>query len=403
MELKDRFLKYVSFDTQSDEESTTFPSSDKQLVLLNYLADEMRTLGLEDVTVDKYGYAMGTIPASKGYENAPVIGFIAHVDTSPDMSGKDVKPHVIEDYDGGDIRLNASLEMKVANFPELKNFVGHTLIHTDGTTLLGADDKAGLAEIVRACEYLIQHPEIEHGKIRVGFTPDEEIGQGADHFDVAKFGCDFAYTMDGGAVGELEYENFNAAGCKVKVHGVNVHPGYGYHKMINSMRIANHFATMLPRWETPEHTQGYEGFYHLIAMNGSVEETTLQYIIRDHDRARFESRKREIEHLARKINQEYGEGTVEVEIRDQYYNMREKVEPVMHIVTLVEEAMKEVGVTPKVQPIRGGTDGARLSFEGLPCPNIFAGGVNFHSRFEYLPIPSMEKAMEVILKIVTMA
>lgn len=403
MNITERFLKYVSFCTTSDEETNMTPSTPGQMEFAKYLASELKEIGMQEVTLDENGYVMATLPAN--VEGKPTIGFIAHMDTAPDASGKNVKARIVENYDGQDILLNAekNIVFEVAKYPEILDYKGQDIIVTDGTTLLGADDKAGLAEIVTACEYLIQHPEIQHGKIRVGFTPDEEIGQGADHFDVEKFGCDFAYTMDGGAVGELEYENFNAAGCKVKVHGVNVHPGYGYHKMINSMRIANQFATMLPRWETPEHTQGYEGFYHLIAMNGSVEETTLQYIIRDHDRARFESRKREIEHLARKINQEYGEGTVEVEIRDQYYNMREKVEPVMHIVTLVEEAMKEVGVTPKVQPIRGGTDGARLSFEGLPCPNIFAGGVNFHSRFEYLPIPSMEKAMQVILQIVQKA
>ena len=403
MNITDRFLKYVSFCTTSDEETNMTPSTPGQMEFAKYLAEELKQIGMTEVTLDENGYVMATLPANT--EGKPTIGFIAHMDTAPDASGKNVKARIVDNYDGQDIVLNAekNIVFEVEKYPEILDYKGQDIIVTDGTTLLGADDKAGLAEIVSACEYLINHPEIKHGKIRVGFTPDEEIGQGADHFDVKKFGCDWAYTMDGGAIGELEYENFNAAGCKVKVHGVNVHPGYGYHKMINSMRIANHFATMLPRWETPEHTQGYEGFYHLIAMNGSVEETTLQYIIRDHDRARFESRKREIEHLARKINQEYGEGTVEVEIRDQYYNMRETVEPVMHIVTLVEEAMKEVGVTPKVQPIRGGTDGARLSFEGLPCPNIFAGGVNFHSRFEYLPVQSMEKAMEVILKIVTLA
>ena len=403
MTLTERFLKYVSFCTTSDEETNMTPSTPGQMEFAKYLANELKEIGMQEVTLDENGYVMATLPAN--VEGKPVIGFIAHMDTAPDASGKNVKARIVTHYDGQDIVLNAekNIVFEVAKYPEILDYKGQDIIVTDGTTLLGADDKAGLAEIVTACEYLIQHPEIQHGKIRVGFTPDEEIGQGADHFDVEKFGCDFAYTMDGGAVGELEYENFNAAGCKVKVHGVNVHPGYGYHKMINSMRIANQFASMLPRWETPEHTQGYEGFYHLIAMNGSVEETTLQYIIRDHDRARFESRKREIEHLARKINQEYGEGIIEVEMRDQYYNMREMVEPVMHIVTLVEEAMKEVGVTPKVQPIRGGTDGARLSFEGLPCPNIFAGGVNFHSRFEYLPIPSMEKAMQVILQIVRKA
>ena len=403
MNITERFLKYVSFCTTSDEETNMTPSTPGQMEFAKYLAAELQEIGMQEVTLDENGYIMATLPANT--EGKPTIGFIAHMDTAPDTSGKHVKARIVTNYDGQDIVLNAekNIIFEVAKYPEILDYKGQDIIVTDGTTLLGADDKAGLAEIVTACEYLIQHPEIPHGKIRVGFTPDEEIGQGADHFDVEKFGCDFAYTMDGGAVGELEYENFNAAGCKVKVHGVNVHPGYGYHKMINSMRIANHFASMLPRWETPEHTQGYEGFYHLIAMNGTVEETTLQYIIRDHDRARFESRKREIEHLARKINQEYGEGTIEVELRDQYYNMREKVEPVMHIVTLVEDAMKEVGVTPKVQPIRGGTDGARLSFEGLPCPNIFAGGVNFHSRFEYLPIPSMEKAMQVILQIVQKA
>ena len=403
MNITERFLKYVSFCTTSDEETNMTPSTPGQMEFAKYLAAELKEIGMQEVTLDDNGYVMATLPAN--VEGKPTIGFIAHMDTAPDASGKNVKAHIVKNYDGHDVVLNAekNIVFEVAKYPEILDYKGQDIIMTDGTTLLGADDKAGLAEIVTACEYLIQHPEIKHGKIRVGFTPDEEIGQGADHFDVEKFGCDFAYTMDGGAIGELEYENFNAAGCKIKVHGVNVHPGYGYHKMINSMRIANHLAMMLPRWETPEHTQGYEGFYHLIAMNDSVEETTLQYIIRDHDRARFESRKREMEHLVRKINQEYGEGTVEIEIRDQYYNMREKVEPVMHIVTLVEEAMKEVGVTPKVQPIRGGTDGARLSFEGLPCPNIFAGGVNFHSRYEYLPIPSMEKAMQVILKIVTLA
>ena len=403
MNITERFLKYVSFCTTSDEETNMTPSTPGQMEFAKYLAAELEEIGMQEVTLDENGYVMATLPANT--EGKPTIGFIAHMDTAPDASGKNVKARIVENYDGQDIVLNAekNIVFEVAKYQEILDYKGQDIIVTDGTTLLGADDKAGLAEIVTACEYLIEHPEIEHGKIRVGFTPDEEIGQGADHFDVEKFDCDFAYTMDGGAVGELEYENFNAAGCKIKVHGVNVHPGYGYHKMINSIRIANHFASMLPRWETPEHTQGYEGFYHLIAMNGSVEETTLQYIIRDHDRARFESRKREVEHLVRKLNQEYGEGTVEVEIRDQYYNMREKVEPVMHIVTLVEEAMKEVGVTPKVQPIRGGTDGARLSFEGLPCPNIFAGGVNFHSRFEYLPIPSMKKAMQVILQIVRKA
>ena len=403
MNITDRFLKYVSFCTTSDEETNMTPSTPGQMEFAEYLKNELQTIGMQEVTLDKNGYLMATLPAT--VDGKPTIGFIAHMDTSPDASGKHVQPRIIKNYNGEDILLNEEevIVLETSKYPEILRYKGQDIIVTNGKTLLGADDKAGLAEIVSACEYLIQHPEIKHGKIRVGFTPDEEIGQGADHFDVAKFGCDFAYTMDGGTIGELEFENFNAASCKIHVHGVNVHPGYGYHKMINSMRIAYQLAVMLPRWETPEHTQGYEGFYHLVGMTGTVEETTLSYIIRDHDRARFESRKREMEHLVRKVNREYGEGTAEIELRDQYYNMREKVEPVMHIVTLVEEAMKEVGVTPHIQPIRGGTDGARLSFEGLPCPNIFAGGENFHSRFEYLPIPSMEKAMQVILKIVEKA
>ncbi len=403
MNITDRFLKYVGFCTTSDEETNMTPSTPGQMEFAEYLQSELKQIGLQEVTLDPNGYIMATLPATA--EGKPTIGFIAHMDTSPDASGKHVQPRIVKNYDGKDIVLNEAenIVLETAKYPEILRYTGQDIIVTNGKTLLGADDKAGIAEIVSACEYLIQHPEIKHGKIRIGFTPDEEIGQGADHFDVQKFGCDFAYTMDGGAVGELEFENFNAASCKIHIHGVNVHPGYGYHKMQNSMRIAFQLAVMLPRWETPEHTEGYEGFYHLVGMNGSVEETTLSYIIRDHDRARFESRKREMEHLVRKVNREYGEGTAEIEIRDQYYNMREKVEPVMHIVTLVEEAMTEVGVTPKVQPIRGGTDGARLSFEGLPCPNIFAGGENFHSRFEYLPIPSMEKAMQVILKIVEKA
>ena len=389
MNIVERFLKYVSFCTTSDENTGMTPSTPGQVEFAKYLAEELKTIGLKDVTLDKNGYVMATLPASEGLQvtgdRLPVIGFIAHMDTSPDASGKHVKASIVkaEERDYIDAR-----------------YAGQDVIVTDTTTLLGADDKAGIAEIVTACEYLIQHPEIRHGKVRIGFTPDEEIGQGADHFDVKAFGADFAYTMDGGAIGELEFENFNAAVCKIKVHGLNVHPGYGYHKMINSMRIAYQLAVMLPRWETPEHTQGYEGFYHLIGMNGTVEETTLSYIIRDHDRARFESRKRELEHLVRKVNREFGDGTVEIEIRDQYYNMREKIEPVMHIIDLAKEAMTAVGVTPNVKPIRGGTDGARLSFEGLPCPNIFAGGENFHSRYEYLPVPSLEKAKDVILEIV---
>ena len=390
MSIVDRFLKYVSFCTTSDENTGMTPSTPGQMEFAKYLADELKTIGLSEVTLDENGYIMATLESnqSSAISNQPVIGFIAHMDTSPDASGKHVKASIVkaEERDYIDAR-----------------YAGQDVIVTDTTTLLGADDKAGIAEIVTALEYLIQHPEIKHGKVRIGFTPDEEIGQGADHFDVTAFGADFAYTMDGGTIGELEFENFNAASAKIKVHGLNVHPGYGYHKMRNSMRIANQIILMLPRWQSPEHTQGYEGFYHLVGMNGTVEETTLSYIIRDHDRTQFEYRKRELEHLVRKVNTEFGEGTAEIDIRDQYYNMREKIEPVMHIIDLAKEAMTAVGVTPNVKPIRGGTDGARLSFEGLPCPNIFAGGENFHSRYEYLPVPSLEKAMQVILEIIKKA
>jgi len=386
MDIVERFLKYVSFCTTSDENTGMTPSTPGQMEFAKYLAEELKTIGLTEVSLDDNGYIMATLEANT--EHRPVIGFIAHMDTSPDASGRHVKASIVK--------------AEERDFIDPK-YAGQDVIVTDQTTLLGADDKAGIAEIVTAMEYLIQHPEIQHGKVRIGFTPDEEIGQGADHFDVKAFGCDFAYTMDGGAIGELEFENFNAASCKIKVHGLNVHPGSAYHKMRNSMRIANQIILMLPRWQSPEHTQGYEGFFHLIGMNGTVEETTLSYIIRDHDRTLFEYRKRELEHLVKKINAEFGEGTAEIEIRDQYYNMREKIEPVMHIVDLAKSAMESVGVTPIVKPIRGGTDGARLSFEGLPCPNIFAGGENFHSRYEYLPIPSMEKAAQVILEIIKMA
>ena len=410
MNIVDRFLKYVSFCTTSDEQTNMTPSTPGQMEFARYLADELREIGMHEVTLDDNGYVMATLESNQPSDinhQIPVIGFIAHMDTSPDASGKHVQPRIAtpqpsRDGNGVEIVLNEEegIVLSSEKYPELMNYIGQDIIVTNGKTLLGADDKAGIAEIVTAMEYLVQHPEIEHGKIRVGFTPDEEIGQGADHFDVQRFGADFAYTMDGGAIGELEYENFNAAACTIKVHGVNVHPGKAYHKMLNSMRIAFQIAVMLPRWETPEHTQGYEGFYHLIGMQGTVEETTLTYIIRDHDRTRFESRKRELEHLVRKVNREYGDGAVEISIRDQYYNMLEKIEPVMHVVERVEQAMLAVGVKPKVQPIRGGTDGARLSFEGLPCPNIFAGGENFHSRFEYLPIPSMQAAVNVILEII---
>ena len=399
MELKDRFLKYVSFDTQSDENSTTFPSTEKQLVLLNYLADEMRTLGMVDVTVDKYGYAMGTIPATKGYENAPVIGFIAHVDTSPDMSGKDVKPRIIEEYDGSDIQLNGALTMKVSDFPELKNFVGHTLIHTDGTTLLGADDKAGCAEIMSAAEYLISHPEIAHGKIRIGFTPDEEVGRGVDYFDVAAFGADFAYTMDGSAEGELEYENFNAAAATIEIQGRNVHPGYAKNKMINAIQVACDLNSLIPSVERPEYTTGYEGFYHCVGFNGTVENAKISYIIRDHDSEKFEQKKVFMWSCVDLLQKKYGEGVLKLTLKDQYFNMRKMVEPHPHVIDKAVEAMRMADVEPVIKPIRGGTDGARLSFMGLPCPNIFAGGMNFHGKFEYCSLNTMQKAMQVIINL----
>ena len=399
MELKDRFLKYVSFDTQSSEESESFPSTEKQLVLLNYLADEMRALGMEDVTVDKYGYAMGTIPASKGCETAPVIGFIAHVDTSPDMSGKDVKPHIIEEYDGGDIMLNGSLTMRVADFPELKDFVGHTLIHTDGTTLLGADDKAGCAEIMSAAEYLMTHPEVKHGKIRIGFTPDEEVGRGVDYFDVAAFGADFAYTMDGSAEGELEYENFNAASAVVEVQGRNVHPGYAKNKMINAIQVACELNSLVPAVERPEYTEGYEGFYHCVGFNGTVENAKISYIIRDHDSEKFEQKKVYMWSCVDLMKKKYGEKVLTLTLKDQYFNMRKMVEPHPQVIAKAEQAMRMADVEPKIKPIRGGTDGARLSFMGLPCPNIFAGGMNFHGKFEYCSLNTMKKAEQVIINL----
>ncbi|MBX9186808.1 peptidase T [Bacteroides sp. K03] len=400
MTLVERFLKYVSFDTQSNEETRLTPSTPGQMVFAKYLKSELESLGLEEITLDEYGYLFATLPANTEKE-VPTIGFIAHMDTSPDMSGKDVTPRIVENYNGSDIVLNAEdrVILSPAQFPELLAHKGEDLIVTNGKTLLGADDKAGIAEIISAVAYLKEHPEIKHGKIRIGFNPDEEIGEGAHKFDVEKFGCEWAYTMDGGEVGELEYENFNAAAAKIVFKGRNVHPGYAKHKMINSIRIANQFISMLPRHETPEHTEGYEGFYHLIGIQGDVEQTTLSYIIRDHDRSRFESRKREMAHLVRKINAEFGEDTAVLELRDQYYNMREKIEPVMHIIDTAFAAMEAVGVKPNVKPIRGGTDGAQLSFKGLPCPNIFAGGLNFHGRFEFVPIQNMEKAMKVIVKI----
>lgn len=400
----DRFLGYAQTNTQSDETTDLTPSTPQQMFFAQSLADELKQIGLQDVTLSEYGYVMATLPANNGCDK-PVVGFIAHMDTSPDMSGKNVKPRIVKNYDGSVIVLNQALGINLdpAEFPELLRYKGDDLIVTDGTTLLGADDKAGIAAIVTAMEYLLANPQIKHGNIRIAFTPDEEIGQGADHFDVDAFGADFAYTIDGGEVGELEFETFNAAAATIVFHGRNVHPGSAYKKMRNSMRIASTFIYMIPRHDTPEHSQGYEGFYHLTDMQGDVETTTLHYIIRDFDRQHFESRKKEMEHYVHRINAEYGEGTAEIEIRDQYYNMREKIEPVMHIVDLAKEAMHQCGIGAKVQPVRGGTDGSRLSFMGLPTPNIFAGGLNFHGKYEFLPIQSLMKAMDVIVKISELA
>ena len=400
MTLVERFLKYVSFDTQSSEETNVTPSTPGQMVFAKYLKEELEALGLQEVTLDDNGYLFATLPANTDKE-VPVVGFIAHMDTSPDMSGANVSPRIVKDYDGKDIVLceEENIVLSPVQFPELLDHKGEDLIVTDGKTLLGADDKAGIAEIVSAIVYLQQHPEIKHGKIRIGFNPDEEIGLGAHKFDVEKFGCDWAYTMDGGEVGELEFENFNAASAKLTFKGRNVHPGYAKNKMVNSLRVANRFMSLLPESETPEHTEGYEGFYHLIGVNGEVEQTNVSYIIRDHDRARFEERKATMQRLADFLNAEYGEGTVVLELHDQYYNMREQIEPVMHVIDIAFAAMKEAGVEPHVRAIRGGTDGAQLSFKGLPCPNIFAGGLNFHGRYEFVPIPSMEKAMLVVVKI----
>ena len=396
MELKDRFLKYVSFDTQSAEESETFPSTEKQKVLLRFLADEMRALGLSEVTMDPHGYVMGTIPASAGLENAPVVGFIAHVDTSPDMSGAEVKPRIVEQYDGGDLVLNGQLTMRVADFPELALFKGHTLIHTDGTTLLGADDKAGVAEIMTAAEFLMSHPEVRHGKIRIGFTPDEEVGRGVDYFDVKAFGADFAYTVDGGFEGELEYENFNAAGAKIRIQGRNVHPGYAKNKMRNAIDIACELNALLPADERPQHTEGYEGFYHCTGLNGTVEQADISYIIRDHDAEKFEQKKVFMWSCVDLLNKKYGDGVLTLTLKDQYFNMRKMVEPHPELIDKAIRAMEMAGVQPIVRPIRGGTDGARLSFMGLPCPNLFTGGMNFHGKFEYVSLTTMHKAQQVI-------
>ncbi|WP_042368126.1 peptidase T [Bacteroides neonati] len=400
MTLVERFLKYVSFDTQSDDSTRLTPSTPGQMVFAQYLKTELETLGLEEITLDEHGYLFATLPANTDKE-VPVIGFISHLDTSPDMTGKDVSPRIVANYNGSDIVLceEDKVILSPAQFPELLDHKGEDLIVTNGKTLLGADDKAGIAEIVSAIAYLKEHPEVKHGKIRIGFNPDEEIGEGAHKFDVEKFGCQWAYTMDGGEVGELEYENFNAASAKITFKGRNVHPGYAKNKMINSISVANRFIGLLPAAEVPERTSGYEGFYHLIATHGDVEQTNLTYIVRDHDREKFEARKREIERLVNQINTEFGCGTATLELHDQYYNMREKIEPVMHIIDTAFAAMEAVGVKPNVRPIRGGTDGAQLSFKGLPCPNIFAGGLNFHGRYEFVPVQNMEKAMKVIVKI----
>ena len=400
MTLVERFLKYVSFDTQSAEGTNVTPSTPGQMVFAQYLKSELESLGLQDVTLDEHGYLFATLPANTD-RVVPTIGFIAHMDTSPDMSGQNVNPRIVRAYDGTDITLCAeeSIILSPKQFPELLFHKGEDLIVTDGKTLLGADDKAGIAEIVSAMVYLMEHQEIKHGKIRIGFNPDEEIGLGAHKFNVDAFACDWAYTMDGGEVGELEFENFNAASAKVTIQGRNVHPGYAKGKMINALLVAHKFISMLPAGERPEHTEGYEGFYHLVGLEGDVDHATLNYILRDHDRARFEQRKATMAHIADALNAELGEGTVTLDMHDQYYNMRQQIEPVMHVIDIAKEAMLAAGVTPRVQAIRGGTDGAQLSFKGLPCPNIFAGGLNFHGRFEFVPIQSMEKARDVIVKI----
>ena len=402
MKLKDRFLKYVSLDTQSDPNSETYPSTAKQLILLNHLLEEMIQIGVSDVDIDANGYVTGTIPASEGMEHMPTIGFIAHVDTSPDMCGKDVKPQIIENYNGEVITLGDSgLSICPIKFPEITHYIGHTLITTDGTTLLGADDKAGIAEIICAAEWLLNHPEVKHGKIRIGFTPDEEIGRGVDYFNVESFGADFAYTMDGGFEGELEYENFNAASAKISIQGRNIHPGYAKDKMVNSLDIGCELNSLLPVNQRPQHTEHYDGFYHLVGMSGVVENTTLEYIVRDHSNTKFESKKSYLEDAVALLNRKYGEGTITLVMTDQYYNMKKMVEPHPHIIELAYNAIENVGITPIIKPIRGGTDGSRLSYMGLPCPNIFTGGMNFHGKHEYCSLTTMQKSVDVIINIVT--
>ncbi|MBR6374695.1 MAG: peptidase T [Alloprevotella sp.] len=404
MDIVKRFLEYTQFDTQSAEDSATTPSTEKQWKFARFLRDQLEEIGLSDVELDECGYIYATLPANTKKET-PTIGFISHYDTSPDCSGADIKPRIVEKYDGGDIILDAEADIitSPAKFPELKAHVGEDIIVTDGHTLLGADDKAGIADIVQAMVYLMEHPEIEHGRIRVGFNPDEEIGLGAHKFNVEKFGCDWAYTMDGGDLGELEFENFNAASAKVEVTGVSVHPGYAKNKMINAIRVASEFIESLPKEEVPECTEGYEGFYHVVGIEGSVERATVSYIIRDHDRERFEQRKRIFQHAAEALCEKYGQQVAVATVKDQYYNMREQIDPVMHVIDIAIKAMEQAGVSPRVQAIRGGTDGAQLSFKGLPCPNIFAGGLNFHGPHEFLPIPNMEKAMKVVVNICKLA
>lgn len=398
MDIVERFLNYVSFDTQSAEDSQAVPSTAKQLDFAKYLRDELKDEGFDDVEMDDNGYVYATLKSNIKKE-VPTIGFISHYDTSPDCSGKDVKPRIVKNYDGKDIELSPGIISSTKKFPELLQHVGEDLIVTDGHTLLGADDKAGIAEIVQAMCWLRDHKEIPHGDIRMGFNPDEEIGMGAHHFDVEKFGCEWAYTMDGGDLGDLEFENFNAASAKINIKGVSVHPGYAKGKMINANRLAAEFAAMLPADETPETTEGYEGFYHLLGIESNIENAKLSYIIRDHDRDKFEERKAFIEKCVVEMNKKYGEGTVTADVKDQYYNMKEMIDPKMHVIDIVLKAMQDSGVPPKVEPIRGGTDGAQLSFKGLPCPNIFAGGVNFHGPYEFISVQVMEKAMQVIVKI----
>lgn len=401
MNLLERFLKYVSIHTTSDENTGLVPSTPQQMEFAKILAEELKDMGMQDVSLDKKGYLMATLPSNID-KDVPTVGFISHLDTSPDMSGKNVKPRIVENYDGNDIILNEkeNIVLSPKQFPELTMYRSQSLVVTNGLTLLGADDKAGIAEIMTAMDYFIKNPDVKHGKVRIAFNPDEEIGLGAHHFDVEKFGCQFAYTMDGGEIGELEYENFNAAGAKVTFYGTNVHPGYAKNKMVNSMKIATKFMATVPANESPEYTDGYEGFYHLTGIGGDVEKTTVSYIIRDHDRKKFEERKAHLQMLVDKINSEFGDNTATLEVKDQYYNMKEKVEPVKYIVDIASEAIRQAGVEPKVKPIRGGTDGAQLSFKGLPCPNIFAGGHNFHGKYEFVPIQSMEKATEVVKNII---